>query len=276
MTRWPGATLTRPGPRPAAHPRPRWSTRRVNPPTHSGQAGVLAPAPFYGTHTVFGIAPATATIQTPLLALAWELVAEASPDEPGLRRRGACPAPAALRLARARARPGRRRAADDHPPGRVGARRLAQVRRRATAGCATTAPGHFWLIERYRRPRLRRGRDRGRATTSTSRTSRSTCSTRSRCGRSRALDAEHGAIYAARAERTESALLDRCYDERSGLFFDLAGSARAAGAASRPGRRWRRSPSTGMPEDVRRRLVEEHLLRPGAVPGGGRDPVRRA
>ena len=34
-------------------------------------------APFYGTHTVFGCS-ATSTIQTPLLALAWELVAEAS------------------------------------------------------------------------------------------------------------------------------------------------------------------------------------------------------
>ena len=32
-------------------------------------------APFYGTHTMFGCS-ATATIQTPLLALAWERVAD--------------------------------------------------------------------------------------------------------------------------------------------------------------------------------------------------------
>src|ERR1700716_3076422 len=42
-------------------------------------------APFYGTHTMFG-SSATATIQTPLLAVAWELVAAASGDEPEFAR----------------------------------------------------------------------------------------------------------------------------------------------------------------------------------------------
>jgi len=45
-------------------------------------------APFYGTHTVFGCS-ATSTIQTPLIALAWELVAASSADdEPGFGSEG--------------------------------------------------------------------------------------------------------------------------------------------------------------------------------------------
>jgi hypothetical protein len=76
---------------------------------------------------------------------------------------------------------------------------------------------------------------------------------------SRLLGPGAGDEYARRARRVESALLDRCLDECSGLFFDLAG----------PGER-RVDVSTwsalaplalpGMPEDVRRRIVEEHLL----------------
>ena len=38
------------------------------------------------------------------------------------------------------------------------------------------------------------------------------------------------ATWAAKARRVERALLERCLDERTGLFFDLAGRARAAGA----------------------------------------------
>jgi len=64
-----------------------------------------------------------------------------------------------------------------------------------------------------------------------------------------------------RAERVELALLERSLDERSGLFFDLAG------AAERPVRvsTWASlSPLLldGLPERVRLRLVEEHLLDP--------------
>jgi hypothetical protein len=59
-------------------------------------------APFYGTHTVVGNL-ATATIQTPLLALAWEMVAEASTDEPGFAAEALAELPPPLRLARPRA-----------------------------------------------------------------------------------------------------------------------------------------------------------------------------
>jgi glycogen debranching enzyme len=67
--------------------------------------------------------------------------------------------------------------------------------------------------------------------------------------------------WAQRAARVERALLERSHDERSGLFFDLAG----------PGERPVRISTwasltplllTGLPERVRVRLVEEHLLDP--------------
>ncbi len=75
------------------------------------------------------------------------------------------------------------------------------------------------------------------------------------------LDREHGAAYAARAERTEAALLERCYDERTGLFFDLAGSKEEPVRVST----WSSLAPLALdrlPEGVRRRLVEEHLLDP--------------
>jgi Glycosyl hydrolase family 63 C-terminal domain len=66
-------------------------------------------------------------------------------------------------------------------------------------------------------------------------------------------------IYRARAERTERALLERCLDERTGLFLDLAGRAERPLRVST----WSSLAPlalTALPEDVRRRLVEEHLL----------------
>jgi neutral trehalase len=67
--------------------------------------------------------------------------------------------------------------------------------------------------------------------------------------------------YARRAERVEAALLERCLDPATGLFFDLAGRL------ERPVRisTWSAlSPLMldTLPEEVRRRLVEEHLLDP--------------
>ena len=49
----------------------------------------------------------TRTIQPPFVAFAWELVAQASPDDPGFARRGGRGPGGAARLARARAEPGR-------------------------------------------------------------------------------------------------------------------------------------------------------------------------
>jgi hypothetical protein len=62
-----------------------------------------------------------------------------------------------------------------------------------------------------------------------------------------------------RAARVEQALLERCHDARTGLFFDLAGRAEWPVRVST----WSAlSPLLldGLPEPLRRRLVEEHLL----------------
>ncbi len=65
--------------------------------------------------------------------------------------------------------------------------------------------------------------------------------------------------WTARARRVEAALLERCWDDRRGLFFDLAGPAEHPVAIST----WSAlSPLAldGLPEGIRRRLVEEHML----------------
>jgi mannosylglycerate hydrolase MGH1-like protein len=215
-------------------------------------------APFYGTHTVFGCS-ATATIQTPLLALAWELVAAASPDD-------------------------REFAAEGLPQLRLHYDWLARERDPDRDGLLTTIlpdesglddspkfdgvfgwlrhdrAGYFWLIERCRRL----GYDAGRIVERYEQHTEDVLVNVFYALALRALarlDQEHGAKYAARAERTEAALLDRCYDERRGLFFDLAGSAERPVAIST----WSSLAPlalSALPEDVRRRLVEQHLLDP--------------
>ena len=215
-------------------------------------------APFYGTHTVFGCT-ATATIQTPLLALAWELVAESSPEEPEFAREGL----AQLRLhydwlARERDPDGDglltiilpdESGLDDSPKYDE---LYGWMRHDRT--------GHFWLIERYRRLSYDAAMIAERYQEHVEDVAVNVFYALG-CRALARLDHEHGAVYAERAERTEAALLERCYDERTGLFFDLAG------AAERPLRTSTWSALAplalrSLPEDVRRRLVEEHLLHP--------------
>lgn len=64
-----------------------------------------------------------------------------------------------------------------------------------------------------------------------------------------------------RAERTESALVERCLDARTGLFLDLAGPDERRVEVST----WSALAPVilpGIPREVRIRLVEEHLLHP--------------
>ena len=78
--------------------------------------------------------------------------------------------------------------------------------------------------------------------------------------------------YARRADAVEAALLERCLDPVSGLFYDLAGRDERPVRVST----WSAlSPLMldTLPEDVRRRLVEEHLLAPAPLSRGGRHPV---
>jgi hypothetical protein len=217
-------------------------------------------APFYGTHTVFGCS-ATATIQTPLLAVAWERVAAASaPDEAAAFIAEGLPA---LRLhydwlARER------------DPDRDG---LLTIIHPDESGLDDSPkydgvfgwmrhdrPGYFWLIERYRRLSYDVARIAERYDEHVEDVLVNVAYALSLHALAR-LDPEHGAVYLARARQTEAALLDRCYDERTGLFFDLAGRRERPVAVST----WSSLAPlalTGLPEHVRRRLVEQHLLDP--------------
>ncbi|HEX6388448.1 MAG TPA: hypothetical protein VFZ89_03350, partial [Solirubrobacteraceae bacterium] len=70
-----------------------------------------------------------------------------------------------------------------------------------------------------------------------------------------------GEAWARRAARTEAALMEKCHDPHTGLFWDLAGRREKQVHVST----WASlAPLAlpGIPEDVKRRLVEEHLLHP--------------
>jgi glycogen debranching enzyme len=213
-------------------------------------------APFYGTHTMFG-SSATATIQTPLLALAWELVAESSDDDPGF----ATEALPALRLHYDWLERERDPDADglltillpdesgldDSPKydGLYGWMRHDRL-------------GHVWLVERYRRLGYEAARIVERYDEHVEDVLVNVFYALALRSLSR-LDHEHGAVYAERAARTEAALLDRCLDDRTGLFLDLAGRAERRLAVST----WSSLAPLALgelPVEVRRRLVEEHLL----------------
>jgi glycogen debranching enzyme len=210
-------------------------------------------APFYATATTRG-SLATAHTQTPVLALAWELVAAGDPDfaEEGLE-------PLARHydwLDRERDPDGDglisilfpdESGLDDSPKYDRVYGRMAHYR-----------PGYFLLVERHRRAHY---------------------STRVIYERYdhhiedvlvnvfyalslRALHRMSGEPrFLNRAERAEAALLERCWDERAGLFFDVAErSERRVEVSTWSSLAPLALPS--LPESVRRRLVEEHLLDP--------------
>jgi hypothetical protein len=215
-------------------------------------------APFYGTHTVFGCT-ATATIQTPLLALAWEQVALASADEPEF----AFEAVDQLRLHyewlhRERDPDGDGLLTIIHPDesGLDDSPKYDKV----FGWMRHDSPGFFWLIERYRRLSYDTGAIVERYEEHVEDVLVNVFYALSLRALAR-LDSEHAELHLERAQRTERALLDRCYDERTGLFFDLAGKRERPMTVST----WSSLAPLALPtlpEDVRRRLVEEHLLDP--------------
>jgi hypothetical protein len=215
-------------------------------------------APFYGTHTVFG-ASATSTIQTPLLALAWELVAAASADEPGFAHE-ALPQ---LRLhydwlARERDIDGDGLLTTIYPDesGLDDSPKYDRV----FGWMRHDSAGYWWLIERYRRLGYDAHEIAARYEEHVEDVLVNVLYALSLRALAR-LDGERALTWGERAERVETALLERCYDERTGLFFDLAGSGERKVEVST----WSSLAPLAieqLPVDVRRRLVDEHLLHP--------------
>jgi hypothetical protein len=235
------------------------------------RAPLYATASFRNTH-------ATISIQTPLIALAWERVADASPDRPGFRTE------AIDELRRHYDWLADRRDPDgdglitilfpdesglDDSPKYDG----------VYGWMAHDRPGYVALIEQARRLRC----DAHRITARTDRHVEDVLVNVFYALSLRALarlcdhdEGGGGRVYAERAARVERALLERCLDERSGLFLDLAGR----GERPVPVSTWSAlAPLAlpGIPTDVRRRLVEEHVLdrrrylAPVGIPSVARD-----
>jgi glycogen debranching enzyme len=221
-------------------------------------------APLYATNG-WGGDRATAHTQTPLLAFAWERVARASADDPAF-------ATEALDVLLAHADWIERErdpdgdglitillpdesGLDDSPKYDPVFGRRAHWR-----------PGYFELVERHRR----RGWD-SRAIiaggdahvedvlVTVAHVLSLRALARLMTGAGRAADAER---LDARAARSEQALVTRCWDERRALFLDLAGRAERPIAVSTWSALAPLALGAAIPEAIRRRVVEEHILHP--------------
>ena len=213
-------------------------------------------APFYATNSVRGNRE-TAHIQTPLLALAWELVAESSFDEPGFADEGLD----ALRLhydwlAHHRDPDGDGLISIIHPDesGLDDSPKYDLV----FGWMSHYLPGYFWLVERSRRLGYDSHAIIERYDEHVEDVMVNVIYALSLRALARLSGEEE---YGLRAERTEQALIALCWDERRGLFFDLAGRDHTPLRVST----WSSlSPLAlpSLPEEIGRRLIEEHLLDP--------------
>jgi hypothetical protein len=216
-------------------------------------------APFYATHSLRGNR-ATAHIQTPMLGMAWEIVAAASEDDPGF----ATEALPALRLHYDWL--AHHRDPDDdglisiiHPDesGLDDSPKYDDV----FGWMSHYLPGYFWLVERSRRLGYDSRAIIERYDEHIEDVLVNTLYALSLRALGRLLGDEGGAEYTARAERTEASLLERCWDPERGLFWDLAGRTERRLEVST----WSSLAPLALPdlpEEIARRLVEEHLLDP--------------
>lgn len=213
-------------------------------------------APLYATASAWG-ATATESIGPPLLAFAWERVARASTDDPAFAAEGLAALAAHHEwLERQRGNGSGllsillpdESGLDDSPKYDPVYGRYAHHR-----------PGYARLVERCRRL----GWD-SRAYLREHDEQVQDVLVNVACALSlRALGRLSGdGGWARRAERIEAALLERCYDVKTGLFFDVGGRRGARVRVSTWSALAPLALGAAIPEPIRHRLVEEHLLHP--------------
>jgi hypothetical protein len=195
----------------------------------------------------------TRTIHPPLLAFAWELVADASPDAPGFRAEALGRLAAHYDWLHAHRDPGGGGLLALIQPDESGLDASPKFDTRLRWR-AHGLPGFVALVRRNRRDRFRLEpvRERGGFVVQEVLTNVAYALSTAALHRMGGGDR-----FAARAARTRRALLDRCWDEAAGLFTD----------APRGGRRvvstWDALAPLALPDlpaAVAGRLVEEHLL----------------
>jgi hypothetical protein len=201
---------------------------------------------------------ATAHVQTPLLALAWELVAERSRDD---APEFAAEALDALRLHYSWLESHRDPDGDGlisiiHPDesGLDDSPKYDPV----FGWMSHYLPGYFWLVERSRRLRYDSRAIIARYEEHVEDVLVNVFYALSLYALSR-LTGDDG--YRSRAARTEQALIDHCWDEEQGLFWDLAGPDHTPLRVST----WSSLAPLALPsipDRIARRLIEEHLLHP--------------
>jgi hypothetical protein len=211
-------------------------------------------APFYATRSVRGDR-GTAHIQTPMLALAWEAVAEASPDDPGFATEALdalCRHYDWLDVHRDPDGDGLISIIHPDESGLDDSPKYDAV----FGWMSHYLPGYMWLVERSRRldydsrSIIERYDEHVEDVLVNTLYALSLHALARLSGRG---------DYAARAERTEQALLDRCWDERAGLFWDLAGRGHRPLRIST----WSSLAPLALPSlpaDIARRLIEQQLL----------------
>jgi glycogen debranching enzyme len=211
----------------------------------------LSRAPFYNLRSWRD--RMTRTIQPPLLAWAWDIVASASTDDPGFRTEAAARLATHydwLRRARDPERTGLIQIIQPDESGLDASPKFDTTLRWRAHGL----PGFVMLVRRNRRDGFDLGRIRARG-------GFALAEVLTNVGYALSLAAlpglGAGARYAARAERARTALIECCWDDDRGRFVDLpaVGGHRVSTWASLAPLALPRLPS-----GYARRLVEEHLL----------------
>jgi len=195
----------------------------------------------------------TRTIHPPLLAFAWEIVADASGDEPGFRSEGLERLAAHYDWLHGHRDPGASGLLALIQPDESGLDASPKFDARLRWQ-AHGLPGFVALVRRNRRDRFRLERIRARGGFVVREVLANVAYALSNAALARMGGGDR---FAGRAAQTERALLARCWDEETGLFADRPCSGRrevSTWAALAP------LALPGLPAPIAARLADEHLL----------------